>query len=520
MADLSRIPTEELLAIRNKDFSKVSTETLLSIRKDNLASPAPPRLSPQAQEPRPSMARRALAGFTRTPIPQPQGFDVGDIYEGIGAEALPTIGAGLAAPFGAVGGLPGMAVAGGIGASAGRSVQEVASQAISKFRPDLSKPRTVAESVGEAETTGVLEAGLGLGIPALGKTVRAGAKATTSFLAQGISQASKSGTARAFRRSAEVLSDFMRNPNTPKRLGLEFRGALEAEEKAAEAKYRTLINEAVENAFGTSKRFNLREEMAPVLKDVQEELGFGIENRFGGSSTKEKKLFNNLVEFVDNMDGVTADDIYVFQKDLNREIKKHVKEGNVEPIGIAYLKFKDGLQDFLGEQLPVIREANLAYKKGQDLNRSLKRVGFTNSFNPSKWVKRTLAADDDKADLIREVATEYPKVSEALERLQDAHAGAEFSAKFADVPRTGFLPGLGLLAGAGFHITRSPFILAAGMVAAPFLSPRIAGGIIKHQVSLGKAAGKLSSAVPAVRPIMEELQRRFSAGVNGSNNPQ
>jgi len=56
-----------------------------------------------ADKPDPSMWERLSSGFMGKEIAQPKGFDIGDVYEGIGSVGLETLGGTLGTPFGPAG---------------------------------------------------------------------------------------------------------------------------------------------------------------------------------------------------------------------------------------------------------------------------------------------------------------------------------------------------------------------------------------------------------------------------------
>lgn len=105
---------------------------------------------PQSQDPEtPSLKERFLAGFGQKDIPQPSGFDVGDVAEFVGREGLPAIGGTL----GAVGGPAGSA----LGAAAGRAAQRGIGQGINLFSPGFAPQSTPGQVLGDVGLTGATQ---------------------------------------------------------------------------------------------------------------------------------------------------------------------------------------------------------------------------------------------------------------------------------------------------------------------------------------------------------------------------
>ena len=128
-------------------------------------------------KPNPTMWERFSAGFSGKEISQPQGFDMGDIAQFVGENALPTAGAmigGLAGPGGAI-----------AGAMAGKAMQKGVTQTIGAFKPGFAPKESVIKTIADVGITGALE-GAGQGAMALGKAIMPTIKTAISQVMHGM----------------------------------------------------------------------------------------------------------------------------------------------------------------------------------------------------------------------------------------------------------------------------------------------------------------------------------------------
>jgi hypothetical protein len=130
-----------------------------------------------ADTPPPSLSERYNAGFAQKDIPQPAGFDIGDVAEFVGREGPPIVGGILGGMAGATAGTaaaPGVGTVAGAakgifaGAAMGRALQNATAQAINTQAPGFAPQRTALEEVADPVIAG---AGQAL-VPAAGAALR------------------------------------------------------------------------------------------------------------------------------------------------------------------------------------------------------------------------------------------------------------------------------------------------------------------------------------------------------------
>jgi len=460
----------------------------------------------------PSLWKRFKAGFMEKPIPQPEGFERGDVAEFAGAAGLETLGGTLGVPLG-----PGGVAA---GAAAGKATHEAVRRGIGAFRPGTTDMGGGLEQVtGRVAGEAALQ-GLGAKyLPPITKAVGTGIAATGEFIGKKVLAPLAASTAGL---SNEAMEAMIQSPSTViKHIGIKpeqiagyakaFQETVAENVRRAGNAYKEIIENQVRKnpAYLESFKSDFPRVMSDTLKKAREDFGYGIPGRF--TNEQEANTFNTLADHIgQKMRNPTAEELYFLQKDLNHLIKQNVGK----PLGAAVKQVRTKLMGYLDDKIPEIKEANAIYRTAMELEEDLSKV--TNADNAVTIIKSAFKNKTRTGDALLESADKIAGAREAIEGVLKGSAGKEFSPWIRSLPQTGFATGA--VGGLGYLGATQPALLP---LAIPALSPRAVGygiaGAVKGSAALGRgvaAAGRIATPTfkytsPLLISSSEELMRKY-----------
>lgn len=401
----------------------------------------------------PGGLRAAAEGFLLKKAQQPETPFAGAIRTVAGA--LPPIAASMLAP----GGGGALARMGQVGLAAGAGELARQEARVGAGLQDQSG------ALKEAGKTGALFAAGEGAFAAAGSL----GGAIANRLKQTVGGLSKGALERISLRPKQVMSQLSRDAEAAPQLVDEFTSAVKENFNLVKEQYQTMVDTITEAPKYINSRFKLKDSsVAKDISSIQNDFGYGLPGRLGKSSSEGKK-FLEVKKAVSELGDASARDIWLLQKDVNRLAGDNV--GN--QLGVALKRVQRSLRDFLGENIPEIREANKAYAKAASLDDAAAPI--LNAQNPRSRIKAALVNKTALRDkkILEEVSEEIPRAKKALDAVVDNLAGVEFDPLVARVPPTGLATGFGML---GFGAASgNPLALGSAAAMAPFASPRLIG---------------------------------------------
>jgi hypothetical protein len=458
---------------------------------------------PDVEQPNPSMLQRFKAGFMEKDIPQPKGFERGDVAEFMGRSGLETIGGAIGGAFGAgIGGVatpiaPATAAWGmGIGAGAGKAVHEGIRRGIGAFSPGSTDMSGGAEQViGKVVGEGITQGLGGRYLPPIAGKVIKGVGNIASSVAGGISGVSKQAMDAMVDSPSTVLKYIGTTAEDVATNAKAFVSAVEQNANRAGEAYRNIINGIVRSnqKYGADFKIDLASDLSPTIKQVQKDFGYGLPGRVPDKG--ESDLFQQFADRAGQLTNATVDDAYFFQRDLTNAIK--LNKG--KPISSALGQLKSVTMGKLSNSVPEIAEANKVYAHAMGLDDELSRV--TNADNAVSIIQGAFKNKSNTRDAILRLADESAEVRKYLEGVMSGSAGKEFTPWLRDFPPTGFTAGVGAGgATAAFNPSTIPFVLPL----ATMLSPRLVGygsagvGAAKNVVRGNMGQGIVRASMPPI----------------------
>ena len=417
-----------------------------------------------ADKPDPSMWERLSSGFMGKEIAQPKGFDIGDVYEGIGSVGLETLGGTLGTPFGPAGI--------GLGAATGSALHSGIKNILNPetaTTPLQTATRAGAEGLLQgtgAKYTPVAIELAGRGLRATGKflgkriaapilrgttavsknafnalikdskTILENVGMTADDIAtkgQDLQSMISSGKAGIETSSKKILAkrqedlsnatqkisehaDYLKSKAVE--YGQELQSKIGLIREKAGAEYRSAINKILGDKslkYGLDPgaaypyRVDMHEPLMDTIKTTREKVGYNLPGRV--SDDTETAIFNKFQNVINNMDNASVDEVYWLQRDL-----RHAMDLNKgKPISSALGSLRSKVLTVLEEKVPEIAPANKGYRAAMEMSDELSAMETADVL--SNQVYQAFKYGGNKRDALLEFGGVDKEANSAIEKI-------------------------------------------------------------------------------------------------------
>lgn len=293
-------------------------------------------------KPDPSMFQRFKAGFMERDIPQPKGFERGDIAEFAGRSGLETIG-------GTIGGILGAGAGGvatpiapattawgmGIGAAAGKAAHEGIRRGVGAFMPGSTEMEGGGTQVaGRVLGEGVMQGLGGRYLPPVVKGVGKGIAATARGVGRGLGSLAR-GTSSVSKTAFEGLIDNTKDvlkymgkvsDEDIVRKGQAIQGILGEGKEAIETEGRSILSKRHEELINAGKEIS---EQAEFLKIKAVEAGQALQGRIAEIPKKTGREYKAAIDKILGEKslkyGLPPGAAYPYQIDVQKPLMNTIK---------------------------------------------------------------------------------------------------------------------------------------------------------------------------------------------------
>lgn len=465
-----------------------------SLFRSEFASPGPAGLPPTG-------ANMTRAVLTNEPTKGP--------IEGAARAAFPVVGgllgggAGLAAGAPSGPGAVATTLAGyGLGGAGGEGVRQGLVQARSAaLGLPYTSPGEVAGRMGIEGGAQAAAGGLGM---AAGPVLRGlGRGLVNNPIARAVGNYSDDAARTLLDRPSAVIAKIGDEGATAD-AAQEFKGAIDENTRLAGESYRKLINQVVgpQSKYGPGFQLNVQQGVGDDLARIMSDYGIGKPGRIG----VEAASGNRFLEFfrrANELTSASADDVYYLQRDLNNAIRS----ANDPTLKAALTQTKAAVGKYLERTVPEIGRANSIYAEATNLADEL--AGATNADDAARFIKSKLSGSGEIKQAILAAADRLPLVRKALEDLATAGAAKAFSPALAEIPRTGFFPGI---AATGKLLGMGPAAAVGGTMGLAGASPRATAYVVRATQSAVNAipSGSFAPALAGESSALAEAYMQRS----------
>lgn len=285
----------------------------------------------------------------------------------------------------------------------------------------------------------------------------------------------------------------------------KFQEAISSHVSDASDEYHAAVKTALGDKYGPDFKVNVKQALADTLALAKKEAGYGDTSPLNFADEAPQAKFLKIEQAVNSLENATPEQVYIFQKRLNKSIRD--ASGSLKG---ELIQLKGALVDALDSKIPEIQQGNTTIREALNLEKELSKV--KNADDAVRVINTATRNKGKTFDAIMKLAGRSREATEALDQTIVASAGKEVSRWSRYLPNNGLLTGAGLAAYKAATLAGSSPIEAAGLstIGAAATSPRLYG----EAFNLGsKLAGKKlpqglsTAALAALRARRQQEQQ-------------